>query len=211
MVSVRTCEVGEFEFIMFFATGSHLEDGIVIPHGQELTPEFLRALEVARKAYKYKQAEILLTVDGGYWLEGHDVKQVIATIQEGLECGFLLPNAKTEHEIRMLTDTRYRGEKLKQYREEDKTTKKRRVQQSGYVYLIKSTEGYYKIGRSKKLQERITTLGVQLPFDIELVHNIHSDDYTQLEIELHELFEPKRIRGEWFALSPDDIEYIKGL
>lgn len=211
MPAIRTCNIGDFEFTMMFVTGSPVEDGIIVPATQELTPEYLRALEVARKAYKYKQAELLIICDDGYWLQERDVDAVIATIREGQECGFLETNTRLEHEIRILTDTQYRREVQRRNRLADKSLTKQRKQQEGYVYLIKSSEGCYKIGRSKNVKERISSLGVTLPFDIEVIHTIKSADYAGLETELHELFELKRVRGEWFNLSPDDIEYIKGL
>lgn len=211
MPAVRTCGVGDYEFTMFFITGSEVEDGIIVPASQELTPDYVRALEQARIAYKYKQAEIMLSYDGGYWLENADIQATVAIIREGQRLGMLEPNEHTEHEILMLTDTRYRSDALRKARANDKAQPKQRKQETGHVYLIKSSEGYYKIGRSKNVQQRISTLGVQLPFDIEVLHTIKSDDYRLLETELHELFAPKWVRGEWFALSPDDIEYIKGL
>jgi hypothetical protein len=32
-----------------------------------------------------------------------------------------------------------------------------------------------------------------------------------LEKYLHEKFSGKRVNGEWFALDPDDVDYMKGL
>lgn len=88
---------------------------------------------------------------------------------------------------------------------------KDRKKQSGYIYLITSKDGLYKIGLSKDVMSRIKTLGVTLPFEIEPIHTIKTDDMVGLEKELHSRFESKRIRGEWFALETDDVEYIKSL
>jgi hypothetical protein len=81
----------------------------------------------------------------------------------------------------------------------------------GYVYLIKNSEGHYKIGKSVNPSKRIESLGVVLPFPIEAVHIISSNRMSKLEKELHGRFEDKHIAGEWFELTQDDVEYIKSL
>lgn len=83
--------------------------------------------------------------------------------------------------------------------------------ESGYVYLIRSEQGAYKIGKSKNAERRISAMGVKLPFPIEPIQIIKTDDMNNLEAQLHYKFIEKRIEGEWFNLAPDDIEYIKGL
>jgi hypothetical protein len=80
----------------------------------------------------------------------------------------------------------------------------------GYVYLIKGN-GVYKIGRSKKLDQRLTYFELKLPFPIEMVHTIYSNDYAGLERKLHDLYNSKRINGEWFELALEDVEYIKSI
>ena len=71
--------------------------------------------------------------------------------------------------------------------------------------------GYYKIGRAKKLDQRVKRFEIKLPFEIELVCSVHSDDYVALERALHERFADRRVNGEWFALTQADIDYIRGL
>lgn len=80
----------------------------------------------------------------------------------------------------------------------------------GYVYLLQSERGY-KIGKSKSPGKRVETLGVVLPFPIDTVALIKTPNMGQLELELHNHFADKRINGEWFALTPEDVEYIKAL
>lgn len=81
----------------------------------------------------------------------------------------------------------------------------------GYVYLLQSPTKAYKIGRTSNPKSRAKTFGVQLPFEVEFICLIQADDMRQLETELHQRFSDKRINGEWFALSPDDVDYMKGL
>lgn len=100
----------------------------------------------------------------------------------------------------------YRG-KGKYERKEPAPKQKR----AGYVYLLCNDKGHYKIGKSVDIANRQKTFGVLLPFDVEFIHVIKSDQYTKLELSLHEKFASKRINGEWFALNADDIAYIKSL
>lgn len=81
----------------------------------------------------------------------------------------------------------------------------------GYVYLLQSDTGHYKIGRSKDPDNRIKTFGVKLPFEVEYIALIETEDMVKLETDLHDLYDHKRVNGEWFDLSPEDVELIKGL
>lgn len=78
----------------------------------------------------------------------------------------------------------------------------------GYVYIIESELGIYKIGRTKNVDARISQLK-SLPFKIELVHTITCEDDQQFEQGLHDRFKDKRKTGEWFNLTKDDIEQLK--
>ena len=81
----------------------------------------------------------------------------------------------------------------------------------GYVYVLKSQDGLYKIGKSISPTVRIRSLGVVLPFSIEPIHLIESDDYTVAESILHRKFAASRVRGEWFSLSGADLEWLLSL
>jgi len=90
-----------------------------------------------------------------------------------------------------------------------KMDKSHRIQK-GYVYLIRAIEphSHYKIGLSKTPVKRIESLDVKLPFPIEVIHLIKTDDMRGLEKSLHSKYAEKRINGEWFALSDDDVREI---
>lgn len=81
----------------------------------------------------------------------------------------------------------------------------------GYVYLLQSPTGAYKIGRTINPANRLKTFTVKLPFEVEYICTIKTPDMVALEQELHARFASKRINGEWFALNDEDIAYIKGL
>ena len=91
---------------------------------------------------------------------------------------------------------------------EEKPIKRKQL---GYVYLLVAENGLHKIGRAKRLNDRVTQLAVKFPMKIKLVHSIMSDDYIQAEIYLHERFASRRVHGEWFDLSAADIAYICGI
>lgn len=80
---------------------------------------------------------------------------------------------------------------------------------SGFIYLIKADTGHYKIGRTKELKRRMNLFNVNLPFQIELIHTFPSTDYVGAETDLHHRFAEKRVNGEWFQLSDDEVEWLK--
>ena len=79
---------------------------------------------------------------------------------------------------------------------------------SGWVYFIKADNGLCKIGMSKHPKERIRKLGIVLPYTLHAILLLKTTNPRQLEREIHELFEEKRVRGEWFKLDKQDIEYF---
>ncbi len=82
----------------------------------------------------------------------------------------------------------------------------------GYVYLLESVDGSYKIGKTINPKSRKKTFGVKLPMKTDFKHVIHTDNMHMLEKELHLIFKAKRLRGsEFFALTSQDVEFICSL
>lgn len=79
---------------------------------------------------------------------------------------------------------------------------------AGYVYLIHSVHGY-KIGKTKRMKERSQLFSVKLPFEIDVVHYAWFEDYSIAEAALHRRFREQRLGGEWFQLTPADVQAIK--
>jgi hypothetical protein len=52
---------------------------------------------------------------------------------------------------------------------------------------------------------------VKLPFPIRIENYAKFSDYTQAERSLHLYFQDKRMEGEWFSLTEDDVAFIKTL
>lgn len=78
----------------------------------------------------------------------------------------------------------------------------------GYVYLM-AGNGYCKIGKSKDVQARHRQLGIKMPFPIQVEHYIQCADMHSVEEYWHHLFREKRLEGEWFNLTEDDISLFR--
>ena len=83
---------------------------------------------------------------------------------------------------------------------------------SGYVYLLHCpTNNLYKIGRSKNTPLRHYEIEKQSPVDIVLLHTFYSKNSSNAEKILHDKNINKRIKGEWFNLSNEEVEEIKDI
>lgn len=82
---------------------------------------------------------------------------------------------------------------------------------AGYVYLVRNSFGHYKIGMSTNPKKRIKNLGVDLPFEIVTEHLIKCTNYREAEYQLHKKYAAKRVNGEWYALSEQDVADIKAI
>jgi len=72
------------------------------------------------------------------------------------------------------------------------------------VYLLRAGE-YFKIGWAKTLEKRIRDIQSCYPETLELIHAIPTEDPLATEAQWHHRFRAKRVRGEWFALTPEDV------
>jgi len=78
-----------------------------------------------------------------------------------------------------------------------------------FIYLMYNpNNGFYKIGHSNNPEYREYTLSAQEP-EIKTLH--YFKGLKKIESKLHQLFSEKRVRGEWFSLNQNDVDYIKSL
>jgi hypothetical protein len=84
----------------------------------------------------------------------------------------------------------------------------RRQSVKGYVYLLRS-EKFYKIGRSNDVTRRRREVALLLPNELEEIHVIETDDPEGIEAYWHRRFAARQARGEWFALTADDVRAFK--
>lgn len=85
---------------------------------------------------------------------------------------------------------------------------------TGYVYLLRTMDDpvEYKIGMtSVSVRSRRSSVSVDVKRDLAEIHRIRCDNPRNIEHGLHKRFKDKRIHGEWFSLSPEDVAYIKSL
>lgn len=83
--------------------------------------------------------------------------------------------------------------------------------QAGYIYLIESSIGYYKIGKAINVEVRRGQHLRDYPLQLTIAHAIHVEDRHRAERYLLNLFADKQLQGEWFKLSEDDVRWIMSL
>lgn len=89
----------------------------------------------------------------------------------------------------------------------------RKVDRSGFVYLMKSSDGLYRIGKTKYPKMRLKAYKNKYPdLVLEIEHLIRCDDYDKAELTLHSQFEARRVGPkEWFRLTNEDVIQIKSI
>ncbi|MGD7044956.1 GIY-YIG nuclease family protein [Jeotgalibacillus proteolyticus] len=80
----------------------------------------------------------------------------------------------------------------------------------GYVYFVQEyMNGTFKIGKTKYVDKRMNLFSVKLPFENKLIHLVKTGDHHKTEKAFHHHFSEKRVEGEWFSLSKEDVDWIK--
>jgi Meiotically Up-regulated Gene 113 (MUG113) protein len=74
-----------------------------------------------------------------------------------------------------------------------------------YLYLI-SCERFFKIGITGNVPARLSQLYTGNPFDMDVVSVYEFQNAEPVEQSIHQRFDVKRQRGEWFNLSQEDVD-----
>lgn len=78
-----------------------------------------------------------------------------------------------------------------------------------HIYLVCSEingQKLHKIGYTRRtIEQRIKEFKTGNASDIYLVDSFQSEWGTKIESQLHRIYKSKKIGGEWFDLSEDDI------
>jgi len=81
----------------------------------------------------------------------------------------------------------------------------------GYIYIIKNND-QYKIGKTIDFANRYKTYQrTENPYPYETILCENVFDYSNLEKQLHKQFADKNTRGEWFALSREEVDEVKAI
>ncbi|HEX5279005.1 MAG TPA: GIY-YIG nuclease family protein [Micropepsaceae bacterium] len=75
---------------------------------------------------------------------------------------------------------------------------------TGAVYLMRAGP-LFKIGCSRKPEQRTRRVASGVPAEAVVIHMIQTDDPYGVERYWHRRFADKRVHGEWFRLSADEI------
>ena len=93
----------------------------------------------------------------------------------------------------------------------DEEVKHRQSIVPGHIYLMKSENGYYKIGRALDVDKRNKEHMRDYPLVITVLHSFFSRNYIKAESYLLKMFADKKLQGEWFALEKSDVDFIMGI
>ena len=122
----------------------------------------------------------------------------------------LLKYAK-KHDKEIIKHNIAKEEKIElgsKWRKMGDNTKQKVTKSKGYLYLLEC-EGKYKLGLSKDVERRIKELN-QKPFKLKLITKSRLLDEVYIyEQKLHQTLDKYRIKGEWYLLDKDTIEYVK--
>lgn len=133
-----------------------------------------------------------------WWLSQESIEIIIESCNHTLK--YYKNNKYTDYDIQNLNVEKWDDEF-------SKYNCRKTVKIKTYVYImIDHNTKYYKIGRSDGPLKREKTLQSEKP-TIELIYKFECE--YGIEKELHNKFINKKIRGEWFNLDNNDIDYIK--
>lgn len=76
----------------------------------------------------------------------------------------------------------------------------------GHVYVLGSTAGLHKIGRTTEIDKRVAAIDTSSPVPVYLVHSRFVRDSVDLESLLHRKYNHCRERGEWFRLTEAEVD-----
>ncbi len=79
------------------------------------------------------------------------------------------------------------------------------VQIGKCVYILSTGKNLFKIGKTQDLHKRLAAYHTHLPMMFRVIRQYAAMNMTELEESLHIVFQHKRIKGEWFQLSKDDL------
>ena len=162
---------------------------------------------------KYTQFEMVIKFNGDRFYLTHNVEKNLDNIKDHIttclsiiriaetidNLNFIVNFYKEEEQIYNLLPPAIKTEVVYSIPERNISNRKQKT----YIALDHNT-GFYKIGKSKNPALREKTLQAEKP-TIEVIAVLKKD----IEKKLHTRFASKRIRGEWFKLTKEEVNSIK--
>ena len=176
--------------------------------------------EATRNAVKSRDPNYLDALEK--LCDDHNEILSVLLAEESFSFWFQTEFAKNRHEgLNQLLKSPYSSDKLKKQvkvelgllprPEEPKVQELSRRVRKGFIYLVRANTGEYKIGYSIDVISRLKAFSVQPPFEYELIHSFPSDNMEIAEAKLHQKYDGKHIRAEWFQLDESEVEWIRSI
>ena len=139
-------------------------------------------------------------------LDYKDIEAIIKGLQNFLE-------VTSQEAIDNFNNAKEKRQKIQnEFQSKNHKNKDKPVENKGIVYLLKiENKPQYKIGVTNNLNRRLKQISPKMPFELKVIHTIKDNQIYKLEEKLHNKFKDKKIKGEWFKLNDNDVNYIKGL
>lgn len=152
---------------------------------------------ISPKVYFYHEGDNCLTDQFGYVVTQEEYDYLLSKVGD-------FYNDIEEEEIIQYNE----NHKLKvhqSFKSFSENHKKYEKATRGYVYFIRADGKYIKIGCTSNLKERLKSLKIASPNELELCFYIESDHYNLIEKETHDYFSKHKKRGEWFDIHLPQI------
>lgn len=91
-----------------------------------------------------------------------------------------------------------------EYKEKYSPLAKSNPYHKSLVYFISNGRAI-KIGKTSNIHQRLSNLQTSSPDQLNLIGVIYTSDNTLLENKVHNYFKEKRINGEWFNISREEV------
>lgn len=76
------------------------------------------------------------------------------------------------------------------------------------IYLIEHPLGFYKIGIARFSDDRVKDLQTGSPFELSVRSWVTTTEPHEVESDLHDSLSEYHVRGEWFELPDDVVEWF---
>lgn len=80
---------------------------------------------------------------------------------------------------------------------------------TGYVYIIQSDNGLFKIGFAKDVQSRFSQIDTASPCELSIFYCKFVSNAPKLEKSLHKKFDKFQRKGEWFQLPEKQLQLAR--